>query len=71
MLGVPEGGTQMLGMPAPPPPAPPPRRTDLPYFTLAEVEEMLRILQRLDPPGACARATKLRAWANAMPPSDS
>ena len=55
MLGVPEGGTQMLGMPAPPPPAPPPRRTDLPYFTLAEVEEMLRILQRLDPPGVCAR----------------
>jgi RNA polymerase sigma-54 factor len=58
MLGVPEGGTQMLGMPTPPPPAPPPprpRRTDLPYFTIAEVEEMLRILQHLDPPGVCAR----------------
>jgi RNA polymerase sigma-54 factor len=27
----------------------------IPYFTLAEVEEMLHILQRLDPPGVCAR----------------
>jgi len=27
----------------------------IPYFTLAEVEEMLRILQRLDPPGVAAR----------------
>jgi RNA polymerase sigma-54 factor len=33
---------------APPTPA-------IPYFTLAEVEEMLQILQRLDPPGVCAR----------------
>ena len=27
----------------------------IPYFTLAEVEEMLKILQRLDPPGVAAR----------------
>jgi RNA polymerase sigma-54 factor len=27
----------------------------IPYFTLAEVEEMLRILQQLDPAGVCAR----------------
>jgi len=37
------------------PPAPRAFRPDVPYFTMTEVEEMLRILQRLDPPGICAR----------------
>jgi RNA polymerase sigma-54 factor len=37
--------------PAPARPAAPP----IPYFTLAEVDEMLELLQRLDPPGVCAR----------------
>jgi RNA polymerase sigma-54 factor len=32
-----------------------PTQPAIPYFTLAEVEEMLHILQRLDPPGVCAR----------------
>jgi RNA polymerase sigma-54 factor len=61
MIGVPEGGTQMMGsthgedLVAPLPAAPPAGRPDIPYFTMSEVEEMLRILQRLDPPGVCAR----------------
>jgi RNA polymerase sigma-54 factor len=61
MIGVPEGGAQMMGsahVPEPAAPAPPaPRvpRPGIPYFTLAEVEEMLQVLQRLDPPGVCAR----------------
>jgi len=43
--------------PEPPaePPEPPAQAPAIPYFTLAEVEEMLRILQRLDPPGVAAR----------------
>jgi len=38
-------------------PAPPKTKAapPIPYFTLAEVEEMLRILQHLDPPGVAAR----------------
>jgi RNA polymerase sigma-54 factor len=61
MIGVPEGGARMMGSahaPGTPPPAPtPPRvpRPGIPYFTRAEVEEMLQVLQRLDPPGVCAR----------------
>jgi RNA polymerase sigma-54 factor len=61
MIGVPEGGVEMVGAsprPEPPTPAPAvarPFRPGVPYFTMAEVEEMLRILQRLDPPGVCAR----------------
>jgi RNA polymerase sigma-54 factor len=61
MIGVPEGGAELMGsthgadaaMPAVAAPRPP--RPGIPYFTMAEVEEMLRILQRLDPPGVCAR----------------
>jgi len=63
LIGEPEGGTEMMGMAhgsrsdeAPlPPPAPHLPREGIPYFTMTEVEEMLRILQRLDPPGVCAR----------------
>jgi RNA polymerase sigma-54 factor len=61
MIGVPEGGAQMMGsthgedLVPPLPAAPPAGRPDIPYFTMPEVEEMLRILQRLDPPGVCAR----------------
>jgi RNA polymerase sigma-54 factor len=63
MIGEREGGPEMMGMahgsrddaPAPPPPAPRPPREGIPYFTMTEVEDMLRILQRLDPPGVCAR----------------
>ncbi len=58
MIGVPEGGTAMISEDQPvvaAPPVPRPRRPDVPYFTTAEVEEMLHILQRLDPPGVCAR----------------
>ena len=64
MIGVPEGGVELMGtahgtdaMAAPPavPPAPRVPRPDIPYFSLPEVEEMLRLLQRLDPPGVCAR----------------
>jgi RNA polymerase sigma-54 factor len=66
MIGVPEGGAQLVGAPhsagvdaetpAPPPPAPAHvPRPGIPYFTLAEVEEMLGVLQRLDPAGVCAR----------------
>ncbi len=36
-------------------PAPVGGRADVPYFTLKEAEEMLQILQRLDPPGVAAR----------------
>ncbi|MEO8634836.1 MAG: RNA polymerase factor sigma-54 [Gemmatimonadales bacterium] len=36
-------------------PAPTGGRADVPYFTLQEAEEMLQILQRLDPPGVAAR----------------
>jgi len=62
MIGVPEGGVELMGSThhteeavraAPAPPRAP--RPGIPYYTLAEVEEMLRILQRLDPPGVCAR----------------
>jgi len=63
LIGEPEGGTEMMGMAhgsrsdeaPPPPPAPHLPREGIPYFTMTEVEEMLRILQRLDPPGVCAR----------------
>jgi RNA polymerase sigma-54 factor len=61
MIGVPEGGAQMMGSAhvpeaaAPAAPAPRVPRPGIPYFTLAEVEEMLQVLQRLDPPGVCAR----------------
>jgi RNA polymerase sigma-54 factor len=66
MIGVPEGGAQIVGAPqsagidaetpVPPPPAPARvPRPDIPYFTMAEVEEMLGLLQRLDPAGVCAR----------------
>jgi RNA polymerase sigma-54 factor len=61
MIGVPEGGVELMGSThheeviqvAPAPLRPP--RPGIPYYTMAEVEEMLRILQRLDPPGVCAR----------------
>ncbi len=36
-------------------PAPPAAPPAIPYFTMAEVEEMLKILQRLDPAGVAAR----------------
>jgi RNA polymerase sigma-54 factor len=53
MIGVPQEGVNLIQeQPAPAPPAP---RPGVPYFTLAEVEEMLGILQRLDPPGICSR----------------
>jgi RNA polymerase sigma-54 factor len=61
MIGVPEGGALLMGSthaadPGPPvQPAPKVPRPGIPYFTMAEVEEMLRILQRLDPPGVCSR----------------
>jgi len=55
MIGVPEGGTTMITEEHQVPAAPRPRRPDVPYFTMAEVEEMLHILQRLDPPGVGAR----------------
>ncbi len=59
MIGMPEGGAGMIGE-EPPPPAPAEPavwqpREGIPYFTMPEVEEMLHILQRLDPPGICAR----------------
>ncbi|HWA16308.1 MAG TPA: hypothetical protein VG817_07740, partial [Gemmatimonadales bacterium] len=38
-----------------PPPEPVRQAPPIPYFTMAEVEEMLAILQKLDPPGVCAR----------------
>lgn len=41
-------------VPAPVAPAAPVKPA-IPYFTMAEVEEMLKILQRLDPPGVAAR----------------
>jgi RNA polymerase sigma-54 factor len=57
MIGVPDGGARMIAgdAPAEPAPLPPGRRPGIPYFTLPEVEEMLHIMQRLDPPGVCAR----------------
>ena len=64
MLGDPTPGVTMIGMPdlavataAGPaaPPASPPLPDGLPYFTMPEVEELLRILQSLDPPGVGAR----------------
>jgi RNA polymerase sigma-54 factor len=56
-------GATPLPVPAPiaaveapaPEPVQAPTAPAIPYFTLAEVEEMLRILQRLDPPGVAAR----------------
>ena len=56
-------GATPLPVPAPvaaveapvPEPVEAPAAPAIPYFTLAEVEEMLRILQRLDPPGVAAR----------------
>ncbi len=58
MIGVPAGGATIIAEDAVPPQAPlapwvP--RPGIPYFSMAEVEEMLKILQRLDPPGVCAR----------------
>jgi RNA polymerase sigma-54 factor len=38
-----------------PVPEPVKKAPPIPYFTLAEVEEMLAMLQKLDPPGVCAR----------------
>ncbi len=57
MIGVPEGGATIIAgdAPAPPEALPPGHRPGIPYFTMAEVEEMLHIMQRLDPPGVCAR----------------
>jgi RNA polymerase sigma-54 factor len=55
MIGVQEEGVHLIEEEAAPAPPALPRRTDVPYFTLAEVEEMLGILQRLDPPGVCSR----------------
>ena len=58
MIGVPAGGATIIAEDAAVVPAPPEAwvpRPGVPYFTMAEVEEMLRILQRLDPPGVCAR----------------
>jgi RNA polymerase sigma-54 factor len=56
MIGVPEGGVELVGSsPRPAPAAAPPPRPGIPYFTMAEIEEVLRILQRLDPPGVAAR----------------
>jgi RNA polymerase sigma-54 factor len=59
MIGVPEGGTTLISDSTPAPQAeaaPPPHRADIPYYTMAEVEEMLRVLQKLDPPGVAARS---------------
>ncbi|MBL8980203.1 MAG: RNA polymerase factor sigma-54 [Gemmatimonadetes bacterium] len=57
MIGVPEGGAKIIAGDAPtlPEPLPPGHRPGIPYFSMAEVEEMLHIMQRLDPPGVCAR----------------
>ena len=56
MIGVPEEGVALIAEDLPPPPpSPPSPRPGVPYFTMGEVEEMLAILQRLDPPGICAR----------------
>ncbi|MDH5283834.1 MAG: RNA polymerase factor sigma-54, partial [Gemmatimonadota bacterium] len=56
MIGVPEEGVALIAEAMPlPPPTPPAPMPGVPYFTMAEVEEMLAILQRLDPPGVCAR----------------
>jgi RNA polymerase sigma-54 factor len=55
MIGVPEEGVALITEEPSPPPPPPTPRPGVPYFTMAEVEEMLEILQRLDPPGICAR----------------
>jgi RNA polymerase sigma-54 factor len=41
--------------PAPPEPVAPAGTPAIPYFTMAEVEEMLAILQKLDPAGVAAR----------------
>jgi RNA polymerase sigma-54 factor len=38
-----------------PEPGPPALPDDAPYYTMAEVEEMLAVLQKLDPPGVGAR----------------
>jgi len=55
MIGVPEEGVHLIAEETAAPPPPPPPRPGVPYFTLPEVEEMLGILQRLDPPGVCSR----------------
>jgi RNA polymerase sigma-54 factor len=48
---VAEPAVAPVPVPEPARPAAPP----IPYFTMAEVEEMLALLQKLDPPGVCAR----------------
>ena len=60
IIGETETSSEMMGTahgtPVPRPEhAPRVPRAGIPYFTMAEVEEMLKILQRLDPPGICAR----------------
>ncbi len=62
LLGDRHPGTVMIGMPAAAapsevagPPVRPPLPEGLPYFTAPEVEEVLAIIQRLDPPGVGAR----------------
>jgi len=62
LLGPHSPGTIMIGGPAVAtptavagPPVRPPLPEGLPYFSLAELEEVLRIIQRLDPPGVGAR----------------
>ncbi|MFN8650853.1 MAG: RNA polymerase factor sigma-54 [Gemmatimonadales bacterium] len=53
---TPAAATPAAPVPEPvPAPAPVPAKPAIPYFTLAEVEEMLKILQRLDPAGVAAR----------------
>ncbi len=58
MIGVPAGGATLISDTGEFPeaePEPAPDRSGIPYYTLGEVEEMLHILQRLDPAGVCAR----------------
>ena len=62
LLGESTPGVVMIGGKAPAaaadvaaPPASPPLPEGLPYFTQAELEEVLRIVQSLDPPGVGAR----------------
>ncbi len=59
MIGTMDDRTVMIGEDRTPPDAAPRPLPELPdglsYFTMAEVEEMLRIVQKLDPPGVGAR----------------